>query len=186
MAHEVDGELTVNCLLCRAEEWLRSWTAQASARAEAAQQMSERVAALSSTASVADGAITVTVAGSGVLTGLQLDDRVHRLSGRELSAEIMRAIRIAQSGLNAKVASVVEETVGPESETGQAVLGSFERRFPAVPDEPPEGAPLTDPTRDPFAHWERVLGRDHPGVSNIAPDLSNLDSVIEQILGGRR
>ena len=41
-----------------AEEWLRSWTAQASARAEAAQQMSDRVAGLTSTVTVADGAIT--------------------------------------------------------------------------------------------------------------------------------
>jgi DNA-binding protein YbaB len=121
-----------------AEEWLRSWTAQASARAEAAQQMSERVAGLTSTASVADGAITVTVAGSGVLTGLELDDRVQRMPGRDLAAQIMRAVQKAQSGLNAKVATVVEETVGPESETGQAVLGSFERRFPDVPDDEPD------------------------------------------------
>jgi len=119
-----------------AEEWLRSWTAQASARAEAAMQMSERVADLSSTVSMADGAITVTVAGSGVLTGLELDDRVQRLSGRDLAGQIMRAVGRAQAGLNAKVAAVVEETVGPASETGQAVLGSFERRFPVVAEEP--------------------------------------------------
>jgi DNA-binding protein YbaB len=122
-----------------AEEWLRSWTAQASARAEAAQQMSERVAGLTSTATVADGAIKVTVAGSGVLVGLELDDRVQRLPGRDLAAQIMTAVQKAQSGLNAKVAVVVQETVGPESETGQAVLGSFERRFPAVPEEGPGG-----------------------------------------------
>jgi DNA-binding protein YbaB len=123
-----------------AEEWLRSWTAQANARAEAAQQMSERVASLTSTVSVADGAISVTVAGSGVLTGLELDDRVQQYSGRELSAEIMRAIQKAQAGLNAKVATVVEETVGYGSETGRAVVASFERRFPAAgEDEDPDG-----------------------------------------------
>lgn len=118
-----------------AEDWLRTWTAQVSARAEAAQQMSERVAGLTSTVSVADGAITVTVAGSGVLTALELDDEVHRFSGRELSAEIMRAIHKAQAGLNAKVAEVVDETVGHGSETGRAVLTSFERRFPVVGDD---------------------------------------------------
>jgi hypothetical protein len=47
-------------------------------------------------------------------------------------------------------------------------------------------APLTDPTRDPFAHWERLLGRDHPGVTDIAPDFSNLDDVIRGIVGGGR
>ena len=118
-----------------AEEWLRSWTAQADARAQAAMLMSQRVADLSSTVSVADGAITVTVAGSGVVTGLKLDDRVQRLSGRDLAGQIMGAIQKAQAGLNAMVATVVEETVGPQSETGQAVLGSFERRFPVVGDE---------------------------------------------------
>lgn len=45
-------------------------------------------------------------------------------------------------------------------------------------------APHADPTRDPFGHWERSLGRDHPGVTEIAPDLSNLDDIIRHILGG--
>lgn len=45
-------------------------------------------------------------------------------------------------------------------------------------------APHTDPGRDPFGHWEPALGRDHPGVTEIAPDLSNLDDIIRNILGG--
>lgn len=118
-----------------AEEWLREWTARASSKAEAAQRMSEQVAALTSTATGNDGAIKVTVAGSGVVTGLELDDRVRQLPGRELSAQIMRVIGLAQAGLNAKVADVVSQTVGAETETGNAVLASFERRFPAVSEE---------------------------------------------------
>jgi len=117
-----------------ADEWVRSWTAQASARAEAAQQMSDRVTGLTSVATAADGAIKVTVAGSGVVTGLELDDRVQRMSGRELAAEILKAMQKAQAGLTEKVVAVVQETVGGETETGRAVIGSFERRFPA-PDE---------------------------------------------------
>ena len=50
---------------------------------------------------------------SGVLVGLELDDRVQRLPGRDLAAQIMTAVQKAQSGLNAKVAVVVQETVGP-------------------------------------------------------------------------
>lgn len=45
-------------------------------------------------------------------------------------------------------------------------------------------APHTDPTRDPFGHWPGAIGRDHPGVTEIAPDLSNLDDIIRTILGG--
>jgi DNA-binding protein YbaB len=119
-----------------ADDWLRNWTAQASTRAEAAQRMSEGVAALTSTATLADGAIKATVAGSGLLTGLELDDRVQRMPGRELAAQIMRAVAQAQAGLNTKVAAVVSDTVGAESETGRAVMTSFERRFPEPP--PPE------------------------------------------------
>jgi hypothetical protein len=43
-------------------------------------------------------------------------------------------------------------------------------------------APLTPLERGPFDHWERALGRNKPDVE-IAPDLSNLDSVITHILG---
>lgn len=121
--------------LDQAEDWLREWTARASSKAEAAQRMSERVAALTSTATGHDGAIKVTVGGSGVVTAMELDDRVRQLPGRELAAQIMKTIAAAQAGLNAGVAAVVNETVGAETETGRAVLGSFERRFPAPAEE---------------------------------------------------
>jgi DNA-binding protein YbaB len=97
--------------------------------------MSERVASLSSTARVADGAIAVTVAGSGLVTGLELDDRVQRMTGRDLSTAILTAMRQAQAGLTAKVQQVVQETVGAETETGRAVVGAFENRFPEQPEE---------------------------------------------------
>jgi hypothetical protein len=38
--------------------------------------------------------------------------------------------------------------------------------------------------KDPFEHWETRLGRVKPGVTEIAPDLSNLDGVIDQIIRG--
>jgi DNA-binding protein YbaB len=121
--------------LDEADEWIRSWTARASARAEAAQRLSERVSSLSSTVRVADGAITVTVSGAGLVTGLELDDRVRHLTGRALSEAILGAIGQAQAGLTEQVTVVVQETVGMDSETGQAVVTSFERRFPATTDD---------------------------------------------------
>lgn len=119
-----------------AEEWLRTWTSQVSAQAEAAQRMSERVAALTATAGGADGAIRVTVTSSGQLTALELDDRVQRMRGADLAKEIMRVTRLAQSRITAQVADVVAETVGTDTETGRAVLGSYEQRFPTPPEEP--------------------------------------------------
>jgi DNA-binding protein YbaB len=113
-----------------ADAWIRSWTAQVSARASAAAEMADRVALITATATGADGAVRVTVNGSGLLSDLKLDNRVQRMPGEELAAEIMRVMRRAQSALADEVGSVVHDTVGADSETGRAVLDSFERRFP--------------------------------------------------------
>lgn len=118
-----------------AEEWVRSWTAQVSAQAEAAATLADRVAGLSATATGVDGAVRVTVASTGAVTDLRLDDRVHRLSGADLAAQILAAMRRAQAGLADQVAAAVRDTVGPDSESGRAVLHSFAHRFPEPPPE---------------------------------------------------
>lgn len=43
-----------------------------------------------------DETIIVTVGANGQLEGLDLDDRVQRLSGRELSGQILAVMRTAQ------------------------------------------------------------------------------------------
>ncbi|MDG4789742.1 YbaB/EbfC family nucleoid-associated protein [Micromonospora sp. WMMD1102] len=117
-----------------AEEWIRSWSAQASARAEATTAMADRVAGVTTTAANLDGTVRVRIASSGVLLGLELDDRTRALSGRDLAAEIMATMRRAQAKLAESVTAAVRETVGVDTETGQAVIASFRQRFPA--DEP--------------------------------------------------
>jgi YbaB/EbfC DNA-binding family len=107
----------------------------ASRSVSTAAALADRVAALDASAVGDDGAIRVTVGGSGLVTGLELDDRVRRLPGSSLSVEILRTIRRAQAALTERVAAAVDDTVGPESETGKAVLDSFSRRFPPEPDE---------------------------------------------------
>jgi DNA-binding protein YbaB len=97
--------------------------------------LAERLAALSASATGDDGVVTVTVAGSGAVTRLRLDDRVRRLTGETLSAEIMRTIERAQESLAEQVVAAVEETVGTETETGRVVLDTLTRRVPA-PAEP--------------------------------------------------
>ncbi len=97
--------------------------------------LADRLAALSASATGDDGAVTVTVAGSGVVTGLRLDDRVRRLTGATLSAEILRAMQRAQAALAEQVATAVDETVGAGTEAGRMVLEALNRRVPA-PAEP--------------------------------------------------
>jgi DNA-binding protein YbaB len=99
--------------------------------------LADRVATLSASATGDDGAVAVTVAGSGIVTALRLDDRVQRMAGDTLSAEILRTMRRAQAALTEQVAVAIEETVGVETETGKAVLDSFSQRFPVEPAEPP-------------------------------------------------
>ena len=135
-----------------AEEWVRSWSAQVSGRAEAAAALADRLARLAASASGADRAIKVTVGSSGAVTGLELDDRVQRMSGAQLAEEILTVMRRAQAALADRVAEAVDETVGSDTETGRAVLDSFSQRFPAEPDETPTTPVMPSPP--PFPTFE--------------------------------
>lgn len=110
-----------------AEEWLNSWASQVDAQAERAVELSRRVAALTGSAAGRDGAIRVTVGSAGQVEILDLDDRVHEMSGPQLAREIV----MVKAALSVKVADQVQETVGADSEAGRAVIDSFEARFPA-------------------------------------------------------
>ena len=115
-----------------AEDWLDNWTASVSAQAERAAVLSRRVAALTASAESADGSIRVTVGSAGQVESLDLDDRVQRLAGPELSRRIMTVMRDAQAKLARQVAAEVEQTVGADTETGRAVIHSFDSRFPGT------------------------------------------------------
>jgi hypothetical protein len=118
-----------------AEEWLDSWVGQVNAQAQRSVELSRRVAALNGSAQGRDGAIRVTVGSVGQVERLGLDDRVHELSGPRLAQEIMSVIRRAQAALSGQVAEQVRETVGEDTETGRAVLHSFDSRFPVSREE---------------------------------------------------
>ena len=99
--------------------------------------LAERLATLSASATGDDGVVTVTVASSGIVTELRLDDRVQQFSGARLSAEIMQTMRRAQSAVVERVTAAVDETVGAESAAGRAVLDGLAERLAAVPVETP-------------------------------------------------
>ena len=97
------------------------------ARAERAATLSRRVAALTGAAESPDGSIRVTVDASGRMSTLSLSDE-------DLARRVRAVLRRAQADLARQVAVQVSETVGADSETGRAVLHSFETRFPAGED----------------------------------------------------
>ncbi|GAA2698764.1 YbaB/EbfC family nucleoid-associated protein [Actinoplanes palleronii] len=115
-----------------AEDWLDSWAGQVNTQAARGVELSRRVAALTGSAEGHGGAIRVVVGSGGQLARLELDDRVHELSGPRLAEEIMTVTRCAQAALARLVAEQVRATVGVDSETGQAVIDSFESRFGTV------------------------------------------------------
>jgi hypothetical protein len=141
---------------------MRSWSAQVAGRTEAAAALADRVATLTSSAEGGSGAIRVTVASSGIPTGLELDDSVQ--PGKDLAAEILRVMRRAQAGLVDRVATAVEETVGADTETGRAVLDSFAQRFPADPDESPAAPVMPSPPPFPTFQSRATLPHQAPGV----------------------
>jgi hypothetical protein len=113
-----------------AEQWLDSWVSQVDAQAQQAVELSRRVAGLIGSAEGRGGAIRVTVGSAGQVEALELDDRVHELSGPQLAREILAVMRRAQAVLSAEVVEQVRATVGADSEAGRAVIGSFDVRFP--------------------------------------------------------
>jgi hypothetical protein len=143
---------------------MRSWSAQVAGRTEAAAALADRVATLTSSADGDDGAVRVTVASSGVMTGLELDDSVQRRPGKELAVEILRVMRRAHAGLVDRVAVAVAETVGAETETGKAVLDSFAQRFPADPGDVPAAPVMPSPPPFPTFQSRPTLPHQAPGV----------------------
>ena len=124
--------------------------------------LDDRLAALSASATDEDGVVTVTVGSSGAVTGLRLDDRVQRLTGATLSAEILRTMRQAQAALAEQVAEAVDETVGADTEDGRAVLHRYTERF-LPPDEPP--APVM-PSAPPFPTFQNTPTLPHQAPGN--------------------
>jgi hypothetical protein len=130
----------------------------------AATALADRMATLSSSADGDEGAIRVTVASSGNLTGLELDDRVQAYHGADLAAAILRVMRRAQAGLVDRVAAAVDETVGAGSETGRAVLDSFLQRFATNPEQEPSTPVMPSPPPFPTFQSRPTLPHQSPGV----------------------
>ncbi|MGX6604936.1 hypothetical protein ACWKSP_22815 [Micromonosporaceae bacterium Da 78-11] len=121
-----------------AEDWLDGWAAAAGTRARLATEMARQVSRLSGSAGNHDDTIRVTVGSGGQVLSIDIGDRARELTGRELSAQLMATIGRAQARLAGAVVDTVEQTVGADTETGRAVIGSFATRFPEPPEAPDE------------------------------------------------
>jgi hypothetical protein len=111
------------------DEWIDAWLSSISTHTAQTRQLSERVAAVSATASSVDGAVEVTVSSSGLLTDLRLDDEVRSWPAERIATEILTVQREAQRLLVTRVGQVARETVGEQSPTAQAMVDELQSRF---------------------------------------------------------
>jgi hypothetical protein len=121
-----------------AEQWASDWEARAREQLFQAQEMATRVSDLKATAENRDRTVTVTVESNGVPTAIKLSEAVSQWRTERIASEILATMAKAQAKLTAEVTQVAEETVGAESETGRAILGTYRNRFPEPPEDPSE------------------------------------------------
>ena len=120
-----------------AQRWLDDWESNASTKLALARQLAEQVAQVSLTAANQDGSVEVTVDSAGAMTGLRLSEATRKRPADELSQEILTVMRRAQAKLAARVGDIAATTVGADSESGRALVATFEQRYPVeITDEP--------------------------------------------------
>ncbi|WP_431949955.1 YbaB/EbfC family nucleoid-associated protein [Nocardia lijiangensis] len=160
----------------RAAEDFAHMAADFERQAKRFEQLHDRMAALTATASSSDGRIVVSVDNNGVPTDIALAAGTRGMDPAAVSAEIMSCPRRAQATLRAQVAETVQDTVG-EDPAGMAIADQYAKSFPDVPagevpsyapPEPPAHRPpqpLAPPQPPASAPWEAA-----PQPRNRKPD----------------
>lgn len=119
------------------ERQVQQWAAEYAAKADRYQQMQQQISQVSATESSPDGAVQVTVDSGGVVTDLVLSEKAGQLRPQQLATLILDVMRRAQSGLTDRVQQVMQDTVGDDEATVQAVVTNYRQRFPQPPEPQP-------------------------------------------------
>lgn len=119
-----------------AARMIDDWERNAVEKAARFKELAEQVEQVTITESIADGAVQVTVDHNGLLTDIALTDGVRWMEPSEIAANIMTAIRRAQSRYPARLAEILADTVGEDDPAARHILARAEESFPAAdPDE---------------------------------------------------
>ncbi|OLF10295.1 hypothetical protein BLA60_16975 [Actinophytocola xinjiangensis] len=116
------------------------WVRQTRERAEKFQAMAERVGEMSVTERSADGSVRVTVSSKGMLTDLAISEDAAGQRMAEVSASIMRTVRLAQSRIPELLRQAMTETVGTDDQAANHILDEAARTFPEPPEPEPDEA----------------------------------------------
>jgi hypothetical protein len=117
-----------------AERLIDDWQSTIEDRATKARALSQRLGALTATARSRDGLVETTVAASGVLTGLRLDERVRRQPAAWIAKQVLTVTQQALDQLAAQAAEATQETVGEDSPEGRAIVASYTTRLTQAAD----------------------------------------------------
>lgn len=124
------------------ERMVDNWERDAEDRARRYEQLREQVDQISITASVAQGAVSVTVGANGMPTDVSMTDGVRKMSPDEIAANVLGAMRKAQAEYPRRLQEITAATVG-EDATTRHLLATAAEQFPEPPvedDEPPRSA----------------------------------------------
>ncbi|MBG0563069.1 YbaB/EbfC family nucleoid-associated protein [Actinoplanes aureus] len=111
--------------LYEAERWIDNWQIAIEARAGRARELSSRLAQPTRTARSPDGMVTVTVGGTGDLTGLELGEGIRRRPAATTARDILATLDAARAALTEAVAVETKATIGADSATGRAVIEAY-------------------------------------------------------------
>jgi hypothetical protein len=110
-----------------AEHWIDDWQSEIEKQAARTQALAARFAEVNGSARSADGLVEVLVDSTGGMTDLHLDEGIRRHSAQHTAGEILSTVAAARAAMAERAAAAVAETVGHDSETGKAILASFQR-----------------------------------------------------------
>jgi hypothetical protein len=111
-----------------------NWERNAAEKAAKFQALADRVATVTITESVADGAVSATVGNNGLPTDIQMTDKVRTMAPAEIAANVMAAIRKAQARYPQALAEIAAETVGDDP-AARHIVATAEHNFPPPPQE---------------------------------------------------
>lgn len=111
-----------------AERLVDGWQAGIEERATRTRDLAERLRALTATAHSEDGLVSVTIDSHGDITALVLEEGIRNRPAATTGRAILATLRAARVSLAEAATAATDETVGADSETGKAVIASYEMR----------------------------------------------------------
>jgi DNA-binding protein YbaB len=114
--------------LNEAERLVDEWQAGIEERATRTRDLAERLRALTATARSEDDLVSVTIDSHGDISDLLLKAGVRDQPAAVTARAILATLRAARRSLAEAASAATDKTVGADSETGKAVIASYEMR----------------------------------------------------------